>query len=168
MNDLISTVRQMMGQTELSQEIFIDAIESALMQAARRRYGTTDGVNIEIDKDLGEIRCFVPKRVVDIMKSYAKEIPIEEARLIKPDAVIDDIIEVEADLKDFGRIEAATARQILAQKIKDAEKEQVLQIPSDDENIFFIFSVLNTVKSHGNSARSAENHFLLRTFLPIT
>ncbi|MDP7280309.1 MAG: transcription termination factor NusA [Candidatus Poribacteria bacterium] len=127
MNDLISTVRQMMGQTELSQEIFIDAIESALMQAARRRYGTTDGINIEIDRDLGGIRCFVPKKVVDIMKSYAKEIPIEEARLIKPDAVIDEIIEVEADLKDFGRIEAATARQILAQKIKDAEKEQVLQ-----------------------------------------
>jgi len=62
MNDLISIVRQMMGQTELSQEIFIDAIESALMQAARRRYGTTDGINIEIDRDLSGIRCFVPKK----------------------------------------------------------------------------------------------------------
>ena len=44
-------------------------------------------------------------------------------------------------------------------------KKQVLQIPSDDENILFIFSVLNTVESHGNSPRSAENHFLLRIFL---
>ena len=62
MNDLIATVRQMMGQTELPQEIFIDAIETALMQAARRRYGTTDGIRITIDGELGLIRCFVPKK----------------------------------------------------------------------------------------------------------
>ena len=127
MNDLITTVRQMMGQTELPQEIFIDAIETALMQAARRRYGTTDGTRIVIDGDSGLIRCFVHKKVVDIMKSYAQEIPIEEALRVKPSAKIGETIEVEVDLKDFGRIEASTARQILAQKIKDAEKQQVLK-----------------------------------------
>ena len=127
MNDLIATVRQMMGQTELPQEIFIDAIETALMQAARRRYGTTDGIRIMIDGESGLIRCFVPKKVVNIMRSYAKEIPIEEALEVKSDAEIGETIEVEVDLKDFGRIEASTARQILTQKIKDAERQQVLQ-----------------------------------------
>ena len=125
MNDLIATVRQMMGQTELPQEIFIDAIETALMQAARRRYGTTDGIRIMIDGESGLIRCFVPKKVVNIMRSYAKEIPIEEALEVKPGAEIGETIEVEVDLKDFGRIEASTARQILTQKIKDAERQQV-------------------------------------------
>ena len=53
--DLMSTVRQMMDQTDLPQEIFLDAIQSALMQAAKRRYGSTEEVSIELDPETGQI-----------------------------------------------------------------------------------------------------------------
>ena len=125
--DLISTVRQMMDQTDLPQEIFLDAIQSALMQAAKRRYGSTESVSIELDPETGEICCYVPKKVVDIMHSFAREIPIEEARKIDPNVKVNDTIQVEADTGDFGRIEAQTARQVLVQKIKEAEREQVYE-----------------------------------------
>ena len=125
--DLISTVRQMMDQTDLPQEIFLDAIQSALMQAAKRRYGSTEEVSIELDPETGEICCYVPKKVVDIMHSFAREIPIEEARKIDPNVKVNDTIQVEADTGDFGRIEAQTARQVLVQKIKEAEREQVYE-----------------------------------------
>jgi len=125
--DLISTVRQMMDQTDLPQEIFLDAIQSALMQAAKRRYGSTEEVSIELDPETGEICCYVPKKVVDIMHSFAREIPIEEARKIDPNVKVNDTIRVEADTGDFGRIEAQTARQVLVQKIKEAERAQIYE-----------------------------------------
>jgi N utilization substance protein A len=115
-NDLLMIIRQIMDQTELPQEIFIEAIESALYSASKRRYGSTRGVSIKIDLDMGKIACHVPKKVVEIMYNFAKEIPIEEALKIKPDAQLNDIIEVEEHLEDFGRSEAQTARQILVQK----------------------------------------------------
>ena len=103
-SDLLMIVRQIMDQTELPQETFIEAIEAALYSAAKRRYGSTHGVTIRIDPDLGEIRCFVPKKVVEIMQSFAKEIPIEEAVKLKPDAQVDEMIEVEVDPKEFGEL----------------------------------------------------------------
>lgn len=132
-NDLLMIVRQIMDQTELPQETFIEAIEAALYSAAKRRYGSTHGVTIRIDPELGEIKCYVPKKVVEIMESFAKEIPIEEAVKLKPDAQIDEMIEVEVDPREFGRIEAQTARQILVQKIKEAERQQVYEEYKDRE-----------------------------------
>ena len=132
-NDLVMTMRQIMDQTELPQTIFIEAIEAALYSAAKRRYGSTRGVSIKIDPELGDIRCYVPKKVVEIMHHYATEIPIEEALKIKPDARLDEVIEVEIDPSEFGRIEAQTARQILVQKIKEAEREQIYEEYKEQE-----------------------------------
>ena len=70
---------------------------------------------------------------VEIMQSFAKEIPIEEAAKLKPDVQLDEMIEVEVDPKEFGRIEAQTARQILVQKIKEAERQQVYEEYKDRE-----------------------------------
>ncbi len=124
-NDLLVTIRQIMNQTDLPQEVFIEAIEAALYSAAKRRYGSIQGVSIKIDSETGEIKCYVPQKVVDIMHHFATEIPIEEALKIKPDTQLNEIIEVEVDPREFGRIEAQTARQILVQKIKEAEREQI-------------------------------------------
>jgi N utilization substance protein A len=132
-SDLLMIVRQIMDQTELPQETFIEAIEAALYSAAKRRHGSTQGVSIKIDPELGEIKCYVPKKVVEIMHSFAKEIPIEEAIKLKPDAQLDEMIEVELDTKEFGRIEAQTARQILVQKIKEAERQQIYEEYKDRE-----------------------------------
>jgi hypothetical protein len=116
-----------MDQTDLPQETFIAAIEAALYSAAKRRYGSTRGVSIRIDSETGEIKCYVPKKVVEIMHSFAKEIPIEEALKIKPDAQFNEIIEVEVDPKDFGRIEVQTARQILVQKLKKLKENRFIR-----------------------------------------
>ena len=132
-NDIVMTIRQIMDQTELPQTIFVEAIEAALYSAAKRRYGSTRGVSIKIDPELGNIRCYVPKKVVEIMHHFATEIPIEEALKIRPDAQLDEVIEVEIDPSEFGRIEAQTARQILVQKIKEAEREQIYQEYKEQE-----------------------------------
>jgi len=123
--DLLTIVEQIVSQKELPQSVLIHAIESAIRSAAKKRYGSIRSVSVELDSDTGAIKVYAPKKVVEIMRNYATEIPIEEAIKIKPDAQLGEIIEVEVEPSDFGRIEAQTARQIFVQKIKEAEREMV-------------------------------------------
>jgi N utilization substance protein A len=123
--NLLTIVEQIVSQKELPQSVLIHAIESAIRSAAKKRYGSIRSVSVELDSDTGAIKVYAPKKVVEIMRNYATEIPIEEAIKIKPDAQLGEIIEVEVEPSDFGRIEAQTARQIFVQKIKEAEREMV-------------------------------------------
>ncbi|MBC8459780.1 MAG: transcription termination/antitermination protein NusA, partial [Deltaproteobacteria bacterium] len=125
--NLLTIIEQIISQNELPQEVLIDAIESALRTAARKRYGSTRPVSIDIDQNTGEIKIYAPKKVVEIMRNFATEIPIEEAVKQKPDAQVGEFINVETEPSAFGRIEAQTARQIFVQKIREAQRDMVYE-----------------------------------------
>ncbi len=119
------SIRQMMGHTDLPEDVFISAIEDALRVIALRHYGPEAKVSIDIQLDSEEIKCHVPKKIVDIMQDFSTEIPIEEAQKLKPDAEIGDSIEVEISPEEFGRIQAQLGRQILLGKLREAERELI-------------------------------------------
>jgi len=129
--NLLTSMKQVLSQKRLPKEILVEAIEAALLQAAKRRYGSVQSVKVELNETTGEIQVFAPKRVVEIMRSFATEIPIEEALKTEPEAKIGDVIEVPVETRDFGRIEAQLARQILVQKIKDAERMNIFNLYKD-------------------------------------
>jgi N utilization substance protein A len=119
------SIRQMMGHTDLPEDVFISAIEEALRVIALRHYGSEAKVSIDIQLDREEIKCHVPKTVVDIMQDFSTEIPIEEAQKLNPDAVVGDTVEVEINPDEFGRIQAQLGRQILLGKLREAERELI-------------------------------------------
>ncbi len=125
--NLQNAIRQNIAQTDLPEQVFVEAIEAALLAAARRVYGNNAEISVEINLEQGEIRCSVPKQVVDIMRDLSTEIPIEAARKLDADAKIGDKLEVEINPTEFGRIPAQLARQILRQKIKEAEREKIYE-----------------------------------------
>ena len=127
LENLQNAIRQNTAQTDLPEEVFIEAIEEALRAAARRIYGTDANVSVEIDLEKGDIRCYVPKTVVNIMRDFSTEIPIEEAVKLQEDIELGEILKVEINPSEFGRIPAQLAKQILFQKIKQAERERVYQ-----------------------------------------
>jgi N utilization substance protein A len=129
--NLLTIMKQLLSQKGLPKEILVEAIEAALLQAAKRRYGSIQSVKVKLDDATGAIEVLAPKRVVEIMRSYATEIPIEEAVKVEPGAQIGDVIEAPVETKDFGRIEAQIARQILAQKIRDAERANIFNLYKD-------------------------------------
>ena len=93
-------------------------------------YAITDlrlEVSIDIELDSEEIKCHVPKKVVDIMHDFSTEIPIEEAQKLDPEAKIDDILEVEINPEEFGRIQAQLGRQILLGKLREAERDLIFK-----------------------------------------
>ena len=122
---LQNSIRQMMGHTDLPEDVFIKAIEDALRVIALRHYGPEAKVSIDIQLDEEQIKCHVPKTVVNIMRDFSTEIPIEEAQKIDPDVKIGDKVEVEINPEEFGRIQAQLGRQILLGKLREAEREQV-------------------------------------------
>ncbi len=122
---LQNSIRQMMGHTDLPEDVFLSAIEEALRVIALRHYGPEAKVSIDIQLDSEEIKCHVPKKVVNIMQDFSTEIPIEQAKIHKPDAEIGDILEVEIEPEEFGRIQAQLGRQILLGKLREAERELI-------------------------------------------
>lgn len=123
--NLQNVLRQNTAHTELPEHVFVDAIEAALLAAARRVYGANADVSVEINLDASEIRCYVPKTVVNIMRDFSTEIPIDHARRLHAGAELGQTLEVEINPMEFGRIPAQLARQILRQKIKEAERAKI-------------------------------------------
>jgi len=127
LENLQNAIRQNTAQTDLPEHIFVEAIEAALRAAARRVYGAEADISVEINLHKGEIRCYVPKKVVNIMRDFSTEIPIEEAVKLQVDVELGQVLKVEINPTEFGRIPAQLAKQILFQKIKQAEREKIYQ-----------------------------------------
>ena len=127
LESLQNAIRQNTAQTELPEHVFVEAIEAALRAAARRVYGADADISVEIDLEKGDIRCYVPKKVVNIMRDFSTEIPIEEAKKLRADIELGQMLNVEINPSEFGRIPAQLAKQILFQKIKQAEREKIYQ-----------------------------------------
>ena len=127
LENLQNAIRQYTAQTDLPEEVIVEAIEEALHAAARRVYGADANVSFEINLEKSDIQCYVPKKVVNIMRDYSTEIPIEQASKLQADVEVGEMLDVQIPPSEFGRIQAQLGRQILLQKIKQAERERVYQ-----------------------------------------
>ena len=125
LENLQNAIRQNTAQTDLPEQVFVEAIEEALRAAARRVYGADANISVEVNLEKGDIRCYVPKKVVNIMRDFSTEIPIEEAVKLQEDVELGQMLKVEINPSEFGRIPAQLAKQILFQKIKQAEREKI-------------------------------------------
>lgn len=128
LENLQNAIRQNMAQTDLPEEVYVEALEDALLLAAQRVHGADANVSVEINLEKDDIRCYVPKKVVNIMRDFSTEIPIEQAVQLQEDIEVGEMLEdVEVTPNEFGRIQAQLVRQIFFQKIKQAEREKIYQ-----------------------------------------
>src|SRR4030067_369535 len=111
----------------ISKEILIDALETALLKAAEKRFGANKEREAHYVEEAGEIELFLFKDGVEVVEDPDLHISFEDARKLDPDCVIGDSIGVKLDSKEFGRIDAQTAKQIIIQKMREAERETVLK-----------------------------------------
>lgn len=106
----------------ISRDVLIEAIEAALVSAYRRNFNQAQNVRIDINMANGLMRVFARKEVVDEVFDPRLEISIDEAREINPNYQVEDIVEMEVTPKDFGRIAAQTAKQVVTQRVREAER----------------------------------------------
>lgn len=117
----------------IGKDVLIEAIEAALISGYKRNFHTAQNVRVEINRENGEVHVFLKKTVVQDLIDPQEEITIEEAQTINPDYVVDDIVEFEVTPKDFGRIAAQTAKQVITQRIREAERSVIFDMFIDKE-----------------------------------
>lgn len=120
--EFMQAFEQLGREKGISTEILFDAIEAALISAYKRNFASAQNVRVSLDRTTGEIHVFARKTVTDDVKDSRLDISLEEAKKIDPRYELEDIIELEVTPKDFGRIAAQTAKQVVVQRIREAER----------------------------------------------
>jgi len=123
--EFIRAIEELEKEKGVTKEILIEAIELALVSAYKKNYGTSQNVRVNIDNEVGEIDVFMRKDVVETVVDELVEISIEDAMEIDRRYVVGDIIEYQVTPRDFGRIAAQTAKQVVVQRIREAERGMV-------------------------------------------
>ena len=125
--ELISVIEQIGREKGIDKEILFEAVESALQSACRKSHTGPDNVRIEIDRKTGEFSAFLRKRVVEEVTDTETEISLAEAKKLNAEADLDVELEIKQERppQDLGRIAAQTAKQVILQKVRDAEREGI-------------------------------------------
>jgi N utilization substance protein A len=110
---------------QLSRDVILEAIESAMVSAYRKAVNASNAqlVEAKVDLDTGDVLIFAEKEVVEDVQNEQTEVLLSEAQKVEPEAELGDMVVVETTPEDFGRVAAQTARQVIQQRIREAERE---------------------------------------------
>jgi transcription termination/antitermination protein NusA len=127
-NEFLLAFNEVLEEKQLPKEVILQAIESAMVSAYRRAVNASNAQHIEakVDPDTGKVTIFAEKEVVDSVKDIRTEVALEEALKVNHESELGMLVIVESTPKDFGRVAAQTARQVIQQRIRDAERQAQL------------------------------------------
>lgn len=123
--EFIEAMDELEKEKHISKDILIETIESALVSAYKKNYGTSQNVRVEIDRETGDIAVLMRKDIVEEIEDDMTQMSLDEAQEIDPRYEIGDGIEFQVTPRDFGRIAAQTAKQVVVQRIREAERGMV-------------------------------------------
>ena len=107
----------------IDKEIIFEAIEASLVSACKKHFGSSQNIKVDMNRETGEVKCFTQKTIVETVEDPQQEMSLEMARIANPNYVVGDIVDIEVTPKNFGRISAQTAKQVVVQKFREAERE---------------------------------------------
>ncbi|WP_420143764.1 transcription termination factor NusA [Sphingobium sp.] len=122
--ELIAIANSVASEKMIAKAIVIEAMEDAIQRAARARYGAENDIRAKLDPDSGDLRLWRVVEVVEIVEDYFKQVDLKQASKLKKDAVVGDFIVDPLPPIDLGRIDAQSAKQVIFQKVRDAERER--------------------------------------------
>jgi N utilization substance protein A len=132
--DFLEALRQIEKEKEIPMATLIETIESAIASAYKKAYGETAEIRLRPDQSKRGLRLICEKEVVETVENPHREISLEDARRRSPTAAIGSVLEFDVSADGFGRIAAQTAKQVVVQRIREAEREKVFEDFSDRVN----------------------------------
>ena len=123
--DIKRAIEQVSRDKGIDREVLIHALEEALRSAARKKFGTKVDIEVQYNDEIGELEVFQFKNVVEAVAEPDLELTLPRARELDPECEVGDSLGVKMDTTTFGRIAAQSAKQVIIQKMKDAEREAV-------------------------------------------
>ncbi len=132
--ELFTLLDQIEREKGISRDVILDALESALISAYKRNFGAVADINVKIDENTGEISVHARKTVAEEVEDRETQISLEDAQKIDANYAVGDVVEKEVTPSSFGRIAAQTARQVVLQRMREAEREQMFDKFSNHTN----------------------------------
>lgn len=132
--EFMQAFEQLAKEKGIAPEVVFDAVEAALISAYKRNFGSAQNVRVSLDRVTGEIHVYARKVVLEEIEDPRLEISLADARKLDVRYEIDDVVEMEVTPKDFGRIAAQTAKQVVVQRIREAERGIVYEEFSNRES----------------------------------
>ncbi|CAI6032769.1 Transcription termination/antitermination protein NusA [Paenibacillus sp. JJ-100] len=131
--DFIEAMNELEREKGISKDVLFEAIEAALISSYKRNFNTAQNVRVDMNRNTGVIRVFARKLIVEEVLDSRTEISLPAAREINPHFQLEDIAEIEVTPRDFGRIAAQTAKQVVTQRIREAERGLIYNAFVDKE-----------------------------------
>lgn len=132
-SQLFEAIDYLEKEKGIDKDVLLEALEAALISAYKKNFKSATNVRVDIDEESGTMRVFSRKTVVEEINDAQEEIALEEAKKIDPNYELEDVIEVEVTPKDFGRIAAQAAKQVVTQRVREAERGVIFSEYSDRE-----------------------------------
>jgi N utilization substance protein A len=120
--EFIEALEDLEREKGIAMEVLLEAIEAALISAYKRNFGSLQSVRVQIERTTGEVKVYARKTVVEEVLDQRADISLTDARKLDIRYELEDIVEIEVTPRDFGRIAAQTAKQVVVQRIREAER----------------------------------------------
>ncbi|MBS4536009.1 transcription termination/antitermination protein NusA [Clostridium sp. D2Q-14] len=143
--DFIQALEEIEKNKGVSKDILIETIEAALISAYKRNFGSSQNVEVLVDNNTGDVNVYAQKEVVNDVEDNLLQISLEDAKEIDIKYEVGDIIKIEVTPKNFGRIAAQTAKQVVVQRIREAERDIIFDefINRENEIVTGVIQKLN-------------------------
>jgi len=125
--EILEALSQITKDKNIDMDFVIESLEAGLVQAAKKKFGNAENIKIDINRKSGEIKITASKKVVKEVADPSLEIALAEAKKMNPKAKRDDEVEVDVGFEEFGRNAILAAKQILIQKVKEAERDMIYE-----------------------------------------
>jgi transcription termination/antitermination protein NusA len=122
--ELLAIANAVASEKMIDKSIVVEALEEAIQRAARARYGAENDIRAKLDTQTGDLRLWRVVEVVDVVEDYFKQVDLKQAEKLQKGAVVGDFIVDPLPAVDLGRIDAQSAKQVIFQKVRDAERER--------------------------------------------
>jgi len=132
-SELDRIIEQVGKDKGIQKEILIDALQAAMISAAKKKFGPQRDLEAQYNPEIGDVELFEFKTVVELVTNPIVEISLEEAQKTDPEAEPGDSLGQKIPTETFGRIAAQTAKQVIMQKVRDAEREMVYDLYKDQK-----------------------------------
>ena len=121
--EFMEALEEIVKEKGIDKEVIFEAIETSLVSACKKNFGTSQNIKVVMDRENGNIDVYAQKDVVEEVEDPMLQISLEDARKINSVYQIGDVVDIVVTPKNFGRISAQTAKQVVVQKFREAERE---------------------------------------------
>jgi N utilization substance protein A len=131
--ELIDALNQIEKEKDISKDILLEALENSLVAACKNNFGRADNIKVFIDRETGAVNVYAMKEVVEEVTDPVTQISLAQAKMKEINVDLEDVVSVEVTPKNFGRIAAQKAKQVVVQKIREEERKVLYQQYSGKE-----------------------------------